>query len=94
MIFRNEIESILEQTNNPPNQKLLANKKVQDKMASLENSTKHTKKNLSLSKYSKILKRKKHYQSHTMKPPPIAKPDKDTTKKENYRPVSLMNIVA
>ena len=63
-------------------------------MALLENSTKHTKKNLSLSKYSKILKRKKHYQSHIVKPPLIAKPDEDTTKKENYRPVFLMNIVA
>ena len=67
-------------------------------MASLGNSTKHTK-NLyqSFSNSSKRLKRKEHSQRHSMKPPSPwyqNKQDKDTTKKENYRPVSLMNTDA
>jgi hypothetical protein len=38
------------------------------------------------------LKGKEYCLTHSMKL--IPKPDKDTSKKENYRPVSLMNIDA
>ena len=56
----------------------------------------HTKKNIypaSLN-FSKRLKNKEHSQRHSMmqSPPSTPKPDKDTTKIENYRPISLMNI--
>ena len=55
-------------------------------MASQADSTKHTK-NLYpfFLNFSKRLK-KEYSQRQSMKP----KPDKDTTKKENYRPISLM----
>jgi len=45
--------------------------KVQDQMASLVISTKHTEKNLHLSSlnFSKRLKKKEHTQRHSMKPP-------------------------
>ena len=66
-------------------------------MASQGNSTKHMKRNLypSSLNFSKRLKNKEHSQTFydatiTLMP----KPDKDTTKKENYRPMSLMNIDA
>ena len=69
--------------------------KVQNGMASLGNSIKHTKKNLSisLSNYSKELNRKEYSQLHFLKPPSQSNPDKDTTKKkEYYRPIILLNI--
>ena len=65
-------------------------------MASQVNSDKHTK-NLfpSCLNFSKRLK-KEHSQRYSTKPPSpkYQKPDKDTTKKENYRAISLMNIDA
>ena len=61
--------------------------KVQDQMASQANSTKNT-----FSNASKRLKRNECCQRHSMKPPsPDTKLDKDTTKKESYKPISLMN---
>ena len=73
--------------------------KVQDQMASLMNSTKHSKKNeyQFFSNSSKKQKRREHFQTHSMRPAlpwplPIPKPDKDTARKEKYRSVSLMNI--
>ena len=60
-------------------------------MASQVNSTEHTKENFSNS--SKRLKRKEHSQRHSMKlSSPWHQNQKDITKKENYRPISSMNI--
>ena len=60
-------------------------------MASLGNSTKHTK-NLYLSfpNYSEKLPNSFYEAIITQ----IPKPDKDTTKEENYKPVSLINVDA
>ena len=39
------------------------------------------------------LKRRTHFKTHSTRPIlPISKPDRDTTRKENCRPISLMNI--
>ena len=45
-----------------------------------------------LLKLSRKLQRKESNQTHSMRPPsPDSKP-RDATKKENYRPISLMNM--
>ena len=61
-------------------------------MASQANSTKslETSQHLSCSNSSRKLQRTENSQAHSI----ISKPDKDTTKKQSYRPVSLMNIDA
>ena len=63
---------------------------VQDQMASQENSTKHTKRNILLKFFQKVeeegtLPKTFSDASITL----IPKADKVTTKKENYRPISL-----
>ena len=67
-------------------------------MTSLGNSTTHAKRKLYqfFLNSSKILKRKEHSQSHSKKSPsPWNQNQKKTLwKKENYRPISLMNIDA
>ena len=61
-------------------------------MASLLNSTKHS--DILLTFYQKIEEDgtlpNSFYETRII----LRKPDKDTTKKENYRPISLMNIYA
>lgn len=85
-ITRNEIEYVI---------KTLPTNKSPGPDGFTAKSTKHTKKNLypsSLNFFKRL--KKEHSQRHSMMPtsPSFQKPGKDTTKKENYRPRSLMNI--
>ena len=78
---RNEIEYVI---------KTLPTNKIPGQMSSQENSTKHTKNsNPSLNIYRRL--KKEHSQRHSYHHPKT-KTDKDITKKENYRPISLKNI--
>ena len=61
---------------------------IQAHIASQVNSTKHTKNFQRLKKEGMLPKT--FYEAITL----ISKPDKYTTKKDNYRPISLMNIYA
>jgi len=66
-------------------------------MASQMNSTRHMKRNLYPSSWNffKRLKKKEHSQrSYDTTITLVPKPDNDTTKKENQRPIFLMNIDA
>ena len=84
LIIRNEIEYVIRilPTNKSPG---LDGFKV--------NSTKHTKRKLypSSLNFFKRLKKKEHTQRHSITITLFPKPDKDTTKKENCWPISLMN---
>ena len=82
LITRNEIEYVI--------RKLPT--KVPDQMASQENSTRHTKNLYPL--FLNFSKRMKKIIPKILCEATIALPDKDTTKKENYRPISLMNTDA
>ena len=71
-------------------------------MASRENSNKHLEKSISSSKMPILLKLFEKIAEEKTFPnsfydatiTPIPKPDKDNTKKENYRSISLMNMDA
>ena len=68
---------------------------VQDWMASLGNSIKHTKKNLYqyFSNSSKILNEKEHSQSHSERPQSLWFQTRQThSQKYIHRPISLINI--
>ena len=65
-------------------------------MASQANSTKHSKRNVYASslKFSKKLKKEHSQTFYDATITLIPKSDKDATNKENYQPVSFMNIDA
>ena len=89
MLTRNEIEYVI---------KTLPTKKVQDQMTSQAKSTQTYEEELlsiRLKLFQKVEEEatlpKTFYEASIAL---IPKPDKDTTKKEKYRPISLMNIDA
>ena len=86
-ILRSEIESVIFKKS------CLSWNKNPGQMASHKNFTKHTK-NLyqSFLNSYKRRKRREHSQRHSIATILIPKSDKDTTKKENYRPISWMNV--
>ena len=65
-------------------------------MTSLENSTKHLKKNRhqSFLNSSQKLKRREHFLTNSVKPTLPADQRQRTARKENYRPISFRNIDA
>ena len=71
--------------------------KALDQKVSQENATKHLRKSkpLSFTDYSKKFKKREDFQTLSVREASIIlipKPGKDTTKKENFRAILLMNI--
>ena len=89
MSTRTEIETMIKKLSTTKN---FQQTKVQDQKASQANSIKHFRKCFLLKCFQKVseegtLPNSFYEATITL----IPKPDKDTTKKENYKPISLMN---
>ena len=96
-ITRSEIESVVKtKQNNKQTKKLPANKSSGPYSFTGESYETYKEEIIPiLPKLFQKLKQREHYHSHSMQPPAltlIPKPYKDTTKKENYRPISLAGI--
>ena len=92
-----EIENLLIQSSIQESKKFPVKKrKAQDQIPSPVNSTKYLKKNLYqyFSLFQKIRERDTPKLIYKVSITLIPKPDKNITKKENYRSISLMNIHA